>query len=76
MLGYTGRRPQKLVLGLEQRLASDYPSGGLQSEKFLDWDFSGKLWEDFCTWKSTWQGRRHAGNLFFSHSSSRIPRAR
>lgn len=75
VLSHIGRSPQRLVLGLEQRLAPDHPSAGLQSEKFLSWDFTGRLWEEFCAWKTTGKGR-HVGNLFFSHSLCRRSRAR
>ena len=69
MLGHTVRSPQRLVLGLEQSLASDHPSEKTSCCELLGWDFFGKLCEDFYPWKHTWKGR-YVGNIFFSHSSS------
>ena len=42
VMSFTGRSPPGLGLGLEQRLASDYPSCRLQSEKA---SYAGYSWE-------------------------------
>ena len=48
VLSYTGRSPPELGLGLEQRLASHYPSFTMQSECILCWVFFVIIWEAFC----------------------------